>query len=59
MPHYLKHPEHGVHIAYTPEEVDACRLNGWTPIEEEKPVPAPVSTEEPIKRRGRPPKVEK
>ena len=58
MPHYLKHPEHGVHIAYTPEEVEACRLNGWTPIEEENPA-QPAVTEEPIKRRGRPPKGEK
>lgn len=32
MPCYLMtHPEHGQHICYTPEDVEAHRLIGWFP----------------------------
>lgn len=57
MPYYLKHPDHGTHIAYTPEEVEACRKHGWKPVEEttftEAKQPEPEQ-----KKRGRPRKVE-
>lgn len=34
MPYYLKHPEHGVHTCYTPEDVEAHKLIGWVLMEE-------------------------
>lgn len=52
MPYYLTHPEHGQHICYTPEDVEAHKLIGWVPLEEAKPEAKP---EEP-KKRGRKPK---
>ena len=30
MPYYLTHPEHGVHICYTLEDVEAHKLIGWS-----------------------------
>lgn len=53
MPYYMQHPEHGVHICYTPEDVKAHEAIGWRLKEENKPEQKP---EEP-KRRGRKPKV--
>ena len=29
MPYYMQHPEHGVHICYTPEDVEAHKAIGW------------------------------
>ena len=26
---YLTHPRHGVHVAYSRQEVEACKANGW------------------------------
>lgn len=34
---YLTHPKHGVHIAYSKEEVEACLRNGWTIRPEKQP----------------------
>lgn len=53
MPYYLTHPDHGVHICYTPEDVEAHKRIGWVPLEETKPEAKP---EEP-KKRGRKPGV--
>lgn len=36
-PFYLTHPEHGTHICYTPEDVEAHKAIGWVPVEEQKP----------------------
>jgi hypothetical protein len=36
MPYYLTHPEHGTHICYTPEDVEAHKRIGWVPMEENK-----------------------
>lgn len=36
MPYYMQHPEHGVHICYTPEDVEAHKLIGWVALEEPK-----------------------
>jgi hypothetical protein len=33
---YLYHKDHGVHIAYTEQEVERCKLNGWVEKQEEK-----------------------
>lgn len=26
---YMTHPEHGVHIAYSQDEVERCKAHGW------------------------------
>lgn len=31
---YMTHPEHGTHICYTPEDVEAHKLIGWVPMTE-------------------------
>lgn len=36
MPCYLTHPEHGQHVCYTPEDVEAHKLIGWVLLEEPK-----------------------
>lgn len=51
MPFYLTHPEHGNHVVYTPEDVEAHKKLGWVPAEEKKAVPRETQ-----KKRGRPPK---
>lgn len=51
MPYYLTHPDHGVHICYTPEDVEAHKLIGWVHLEEVKPEPE-------RKKPGRKPKVQ-
>ncbi len=33
---YLYHKDHGVHIAYTEQEVERCKLNGWVEKPEER-----------------------
>jgi hypothetical protein len=65
----MKHPEHGFHHAYTPQEEATMRENGWVDDDTEgkkKPFPepddelvdVPVEEGEVFKpRRGRPPKV--
>jgi len=35
--YYLTHPDNGIHICYTPEDVEAHKLIGWVPLEEAKP----------------------
>jgi hypothetical protein len=50
----MKHPEHGQHICYTQEDVEAHKKIGWREIEEAKPS-VEVSLQ-PVKR-GRPAKV--
>lgn len=32
-PYILTHPEHGQHICYTPEDVEAHKAIGWVPAE--------------------------
>lgn len=35
---YLKHPEHGIKVAYLESEIEADKKNGWTEVSEtEKP----------------------
>lgn len=34
FPCYLVHPQHGVHVAYSEDEVARCRPHGWVPREE-------------------------
>lgn len=51
--YYLDHPEHGSHICYTPEDVEAHKAVGWV-LREDKP--AKVQADEP-KKRGRKPRV--
>lgn len=48
----MKHPDHGFHHAYSPQEEETMRKNGWVDDEAEAPKQeAPEPT-----RRGRPPK---
>lgn len=45
---YLYHKDHGVHIAYTEQEVERCKLNGWVekkPEEEKKTLTLPKRKE--------------
>ena len=51
MPYTLRHPDHGFHTCYTPEDVEAHKAIGWVPVEEVKPV------EPERKKPGRKPKV--
>lgn len=37
MPIYLTHPLHGVHVAYTEDEVRECQKNGWK-VREDEPI---------------------
>jgi hypothetical protein len=54
------HPKHGVHVAYSADEVARCRQYGWIPREEVQPEkPSVFVTEEhpqnipePVYRRG-------
>jgi len=48
----MTHPEHGQHVCYTPEDVEAHKKIGWVLIEEAKP----DQKIEPPKKRGRKPK---
>lgn len=32
---YMTHPNHGTHIAYSHEEIERCKANGWT-VREDK-----------------------
>lgn len=43
---YLDHPKHGTHIAYSAEEVESCKRNGWVPREARKAEPAESAPEE-------------
>lgn len=69
---YMKHPQHGVHLAYTDDEIKACEANGWVRRDAQAVQPVPVvvaqaggetitvipkTAPEPEKRRGRPRKV--
>ena len=38
FPAYLLHPQHGVHVAYSDDEVARCRAHGWVPREEKAEV---------------------
>ena len=49
---YMIHPNHGTHIAYTPQEVEDCLKNGWT--FKDAPKENTQETEKPKKRPGRP-----
>lgn len=33
MPYYMKHESHGVHVCYTPQDVEAHKLIGWVQVE--------------------------
>lgn len=48
---YLVHPQHGVHIVYTPFELEKCKANGW--VERDKPKETTLHLP---KKRGRPKK---
>mgnify|MGYP003394509266 FL=1 len=46
MPFFIRHPEHGYHNVYTPEDLTAHEALGWTPVPDEakaeaSPVPVP------------------
>lgn len=53
FPCYLVHPNHGVHVAYSEDEVERCRAHGWVPREERGEVvmktPATVVTRTTLK----------
>ena len=51
-PIYMVHPDHGTHIAYELDEVERCKLNGWT-VREDSIVDV-AEEAEPPKKRGRP-----
>jgi len=51
---YMVHPQHGVHIAYDPLEVERCKANGWSIRDDKKPEPVPE--DQAPKKRGRPKK---
>lgn len=53
MPYYMKHPEHGVHICYSPEDVEAHKAIGWALVDEAKPA---IQEQKPRKKPGRKPK---
>ena len=53
MPYYLTHPEHGVHICYTLEDVEAHKQIGWIEKTELKEQVENVVVEE-RKKPGRP-----
>lgn len=39
---YLTHPKHGVHVAYSDDEVARCKANGWSVrVDAPKPPPEP------------------
>lgn len=46
---YLSHPKHGIHIAYSQTEIDACVGNGWSVLDK-----LPVKTSEPEIERKKP-----
>lgn len=58
MPYYLKHPEHGTHICYTPEDVEAHKAIGWVQFDVEvtPKVAAWLDVLIEPKKRGRKPK---
>ena len=56
MPYYLTHPEHGVHICYTPEDVEVHKAVGWVPLEDQK-VDGTLHLNTERKKPGRKPKV--
>ncbi len=53
MPTRLKHPEHGYHLCYTPEDVEVHKAIGW--IEEQEDTVIKPQPER--KKPGRKPKV--
>lgn len=56
MPTYMRHKEHGIHICYTPEDVEKHISIGWVPTDEFETKSVEVS--DPVtKKRGRPKKV--
>jgi hypothetical protein len=40
-PTYMKHAQHGAHVAYDQGEIDRCIKNGWV-VADEQPDGAPV-----------------
>lgn len=57
MPYYLTHPEHGTHICYTLEDVEAHKAIGWSDKSEETQEPQQEPQKATVKKTGRPPKV--
>ena len=41
--YYLQHPIHGIHVATTDVEANACKANGWSDWSVGDPVPEPVN----------------
>jgi len=39
----MTHKDHGQHICYTPEDVEAHKAIGWVPVEEARPVDPELS----------------
>ena len=54
MPVRMKHPEHGYHLCYTPEDVRVHMAIGWVPEEPENTAKPPQPER---KKPGRKPKV--
>ncbi len=52
----MEHPQHGRQPAYDTADIERFKLHGWTEVAEKKEPETPVEPE-PVKRRGRPPKV--
>lgn len=58
MPTYMRHKEHGIHICYTPEDVEKHRAIGWVPTDEFETKRVEIADPvEVTKKRGRPKKV--
>lgn len=53
---YLRHKDHGIHIAYSENEAEKCEANGWVRDPNYPPVKkSPVIVDEvESKKRGRP-----
>ncbi len=57
MAYYLTHPEHGIHICYTLEDVEKHKQIGWVPVV--KPEKPTETLTLPKRGPGRPKKVDK
>jgi hypothetical protein len=59
MPYYMKHEDHGIHVCYTLQDVEAHKLIGWVPVDMNQLVKDAENknSEDAPKRLGRPRKV--
>lgn len=55
---YMTHPKHGIHIAYSDQEVEYNKKNGWKVFGETHPNEVQTNEVQKPKKRGRPRKEE-